>query len=288
MEIVFTRNSEKLSRELAEKMSFTAFSCNVRYFNNREMSVSLRKPFREVIVVASTATNDDWMELFLLLGCLRDANKVILCLTYMGYSRQSQQIPNESFAARSLCVMLETFNISNCIIIDNHSEPMFRIPTKHISAQSLFQKEISAKYKPNQIAIVSPDIGGASRAYEIARSIGAECIICNKERSVFGELKKVDPIGKVAGKICVLVDDMVDSGSTLRKASDALVEAGSHDVVAYCTHSILSEGAVERLEESHITEFVFADTIHNEYLLSPKFRKLSIVSLIVDAIRCIL
>ena len=288
MEIVFTKNSEKLSKAIAEKMSFTAYPCNVRRYNGGEISVSLQKTFRDVVVITNTITNDDWMELFLLLDALRDAAKVVLCLPYMGYSRQDKQIPNESFAARSLCAMLETLNISNCIVVDNHSEPMFRISTKHINAHSVFAGDISTKYNPSQVTIVSPDVGGACRAYEIAKSIGAEFIVCNKERSVFGELKKIAPIGVVAGKICVLVDDMVDSGWTLRKASDALIEAGASSVAAYCTHYTLSAGTLERLEESRIMEMVFTDTILNDIPLIPKFRKLSIASLIVDAIRCIL
>lgn len=288
MDIVFTRNSEKLAYKIANKISFTAFPSSVKCFNNGEMSVTLRKAFREVIVIANTETNNDWIELFLLLDALKGTSKIILCISYMGYTRQDKQNPNESFAARMFSVLLETFNIFHCILVDNHSEPIIRIPTQHISAQSIFGNDILTKYNSKQIVIVSPDIGGVSRADEIAKTLGCEFVICNKERNVFGELKKITLMGNVNGKICILIDDMVDSGATLYHASESLIAAKGIEVVSYCTHGVFSGGAIELLEKSKITEIVFTDTIQKSFALSTKFRKLSIDSLIVDAIRCIL
>lgn len=287
MDLVFTRNSENLAQNLAEKMSFGAFRSNVKQFSCGEIAVSLRKTFHEVIVVANTETNDDWIELFLLLDALRDASRIILCFSYLGYSRQDKQNQNESFAARMFAKFIETFPISHCIVVDNHSEPFLRIPTHHISVLSLFQKDIARKYPSEKIIIVSPDVGATRKAYDVSRFLGCGFVICNKEKNIFGELKKVTHAGDVSNKICVIVDDMVDSGATLMCVTDALLAAGCASVVAYCTHAVLSNGAMQKLEQSQITEIVVTDTIERKFRHISKFRKLPIDSLIIDTIRCI-
>jgi ribose-phosphate pyrophosphokinase len=288
MDIVYMKNSEKLALSISEKMAATAFPANLRYFNNKEISVSVEKSFQDVVVIGCTKTNDDWIELLLLLDAIQGAENIVLCLSYMGYSRQDEHIPNESSAAGMFSRILEQMNVKKFIIVDNHSEPLTRIPTLHISANSIFEKDISTKYAQAQVAIVSPDFGGVRRAYEISKSIRSNLIICNKSKNVFGELKKVAPIGSVSDKICVLVDDMVDSGATLCRASESLIKAGSRGVIAYCTHAVLSDGAIERLDQSNITEIVLTDSIFIKNSLPAKFRKLSIDSLLIDAIQYIL
>ncbi|GHU12055.1 ribose-phosphate pyrophosphokinase [Alphaproteobacteria bacterium] len=288
MEIVYCRNSKDLAKSVAQKLTIPAFYSNIRCFNNKEIIVSLEQSFREVVVMAATTNHDEWIELFLLLDALRSAKNIVLCLTYMGYSRQDRQSENESFGAGLFSRLLDTMNISTCIILDNHNEPLLRTPTHHISARRIFEADISRKYKSSQIAVVSPDIGGAYRADLSAKSLGCDFAICNKAKNVFGELKSVDKLGDVSGKICVLIDDMVDSGSTLHHASDILMKFGAIDVVAYCTHGVLSDGSLEKLEESALTEIVLTDSIAHPQHLSGKFRTLSIASLIAETIRCIL
>ncbi|MDR2781723.1 MAG: ribose-phosphate diphosphokinase [Holosporaceae bacterium] len=286
MEIIYTKNSKELAKTLANELSFSAFPANVRRFNNDEIAVSLPKRFSNVIVLASVVTNEDWIELFLLLDALRNAEKVILCMPYMGYSRQDVQIPNESFGASLFSRLLEVMNISQCIVLDNHSEPFLRIPFVHISAEKIFASNIVSKYDTRKIVIVSPDVGGAYRANLVARAIGCDFAICNKVRDVFNKLKKIDVVGDVSNKVCILVDDIVDSGATVCHASNALLKAGGTVVVAYATHAILSKGAVPKLEESDIAELTFTDSISVEGKLSTKFKKIPIASLIAEAIRC--
>ncbi|MDR0631955.1 MAG: ribose-phosphate diphosphokinase [Holosporaceae bacterium] len=288
MEIIHTRNSKELAKSLAKELSFPIFSANVRRFNNDEISVSVPKRFHDVIVVASTVANEDWIELFLLLDALRDSKNLTLCVSYMGYSRQDTQNPNESFGADLFPRLLENMNIFRCIILDNHGEPRIRIPTIHVSPEKAFISDITSKYNSDKIVIVSPDIGGAYRAGSIAKAMGCNFAICNKVRDVFGELKKTDVIGDVKDKICVLVDDIVDSGATLCRAADSLSKHGCDGIVAYCTHGILSKGSVPKLEKSNIAEIILTDSIACPNELSQKFRKLSIASLIAEAIRCIL
>jgi ribose-phosphate pyrophosphokinase len=287
MEIIYTKNSKELAKALSKELSFSAFLANVRRFNNGEMSVSLPKCFHDVIVLSSVVTNEDWIELFLLLDVLRDAKNVILCMPYMGYSRQDIQIPNESFGSCLFSRLLETMNISRCIILDNHSEPFIRIPCIHISAEKIFASNIVSKYDTAKIVVVSPDIGGAYRANLAARAIGCDLAVCNKARDVFNKLKRIDVIGNVSGKICILIDDIVDSGATVCYAADALLQAGGTAAVVYASHAVLSEGALERLEKSDIAELIFTDSIGIAENLPTKIKKISVASLIAEAIRCI-
>jgi ribose-phosphate pyrophosphokinase len=287
MEIVHTKNSEELAKALAKELSFAAFSANVRRFNNGEIYVSMPKYFHNVVVLASVISNEDWVELFLLLDALRDSKNVILCMPYMGYSRQDVQIPNESFGAGLFSRLLEVMNISRCIVLDSHSEPFLRLPFIHISAEKIFTSNIVSKYDTKKIVVVSPDIGGAYRANLVARAIGCDFALCNKVRDVFNKLKKIDVIGSVAGKICILVDDIVDSGATICYAADALMKAGGTAVATYATHAVLSDGAVEKLEKSDIIELTFTDSINIVENLPTKFKKISVASLMAEAIRCI-
>lgn len=286
--ILCTRNSELLAKSISEKLEVSFIKPNVRCFNNGEICVSVLEPLTDAFVIAATETDNDWIELFLLLDSIREAQDITLCLTYMGYSRQDQQNPNESMAARVFASILETFHINRCVLIDNHSEPLLRIPTQHLSARTLFEHDIADKYNSlDQVVLVSPDLGGVRRAYDLSRSLKCDFIICNKAKTVFGELKRIDPIGSVKDKLCILIDDMIDSGATICHAAEALVRAGARGVVAYCTHGVLSTGALERLVLSDISEVILTDSLRKDIVFPSKIRKISIDSLLVDAIRCI-
>ncbi|MBQ7674193.1 MAG: ribose-phosphate diphosphokinase [Alphaproteobacteria bacterium] len=286
--ILCTRNSADLATLVSEKLELPLVKPNVRCFNNKEICVSFRGYINHATVIAATETDNDWIELFLLLDALRSTKDITLCLTYMGYARQDQQNPNESMAARMFAGLLETMNISRCIMIDNHSEPLLRIPTQHISARTLFERDIADKYNSlDQIVLVSPDLGGVRRAYDMSRSLKCDFIICNKAKTVFGELKRIDPIGSVKDKLCILIDDMIDSGSTICHAAEALIRAGARGVVAYCTHGVLSKGSLERLASSDISEIVLTDSLQKDIVFPSKIRKISIDSLLVDTIRSI-
>ena len=289
MEIIHIQNSGTFAKNLGSQLGLSVFSDNVKKFLCGEISVTSPKKFYEVIVVASTVTNDDWIELFLLLDALRDSHKIILCMPYMGYARQDKNYPNEARSSKVFSRFIDVFdNVSKCVLVDYHSEPSLRIPTIHVSATKIFAEEISKKYKAKEIAIISPDIGGAYRAEETAKILGLSPIICSKKRSLFGKPISVDVTGDVKNKICILIDDIVDSGETLCHASEALLNCGCKEVVAYSSHGVLSEGAIERLEKSRLSEIVLSDSIRIENELTAKFKRISIVSLIAETIRCIL
>jgi ribose-phosphate pyrophosphokinase len=278
----------ELATAIARELSISVFASNVRRFANNEIVVLIPKHFYQVIVVTSTVTNEDWIELFFLLNALREAERVILCMPYMGYSRQNISNQNESFGVGVFSHLLEQTNVSYLIILDNHCELPIGMPYTHISAEKIFITDIGGSYRADDIAIVSPDIGGARRANGISKALGCDLIICNKVRDVFGELKKTDVLGNVTDKICVIVDDIVDSGATICSAVDALQKVGCRGVMAYATHGILSQGAVAHLEKSSLTQIILTDSVGCTMVLPQKFRKLSVASLMADSIRYIL
>ena len=285
MEIIYTRNSEKLAKSIAEKLNLSASSALVKKFHNGEMQVSLQRSFSHVTVIANTLTNEDWFELFLLLDALKNARIINLCLTYSGYSRQDKINPNESCGNMLFFKFLETFNISKFIFLDNHNEPILESPFQHLSATPLFIQDIKNKYRTDDIVIVSPDLGRAKEAQFVAETLKTDLAICVKSRNVFNKVNKINVLGNVENKICILIDDMIDSGATLCHASSALLEVKAYKVVAYATHGIFSQGALQSLASSDIAKIVITDSIYCRDNLSDKFEKLSVAELLANTIR---
>jgi ribose-phosphate pyrophosphokinase len=288
MEIIYTRNSEKLAKSVAEKLNLPASPTLVKKFNNDEMQVSLQRSFSHVTIIANTLTNEDWFELFLLLDALKNTRIVNLCLTYSGYSRQDKINPNESCGNMLFFKFLETFNISKFIFLDNHNEPILRSPFQHLSATPLFIRDIQNKYKMEDIVIVSPDLGRAKEAQFIAETLKTDLAVCIKSRNVFNKVNNIKVLGNVENKICILIDDMIDSGATLCHTSDALLEVKAYKVVAYATHGIFSQGALQSLASSNIAEIVVTDSVCCSDDLSDKFERLSVAGLLADAIRLLI
>ncbi len=288
MEIIYTRNSEKLAKSIAEKLNLSASPSLVKKFNNNEMRVLLGRSFSHVTIVANTSTNEDWFELFLLLDALKNTRIVNLCLTYSGYSRQDKTNPNESCGSTLLFKFLETFNISKFIFLDNHNEPILRSPFQHLSSLPLFIRDIKSKYKTEDIVIVSPDLGRSKDAQFVAETLKTDMAVCVKFRNIFDKVNRIKVLGNVENKICVLIDDMIDSGATLCHASDALLEVKAYKVVAYATHGIFSQGALQSLASSNIAKIVVTDSVYRGDNLSDKIEKLSVAELLADAIRILI
>lgn len=293
MEIIYTRNSEKLAKSIAEKLNLSTSPTLVKKFSNDEMQVSLQKDFSHATVVANTRTNEDWFELFLLLDALKNTRIVNLCLTYSGYSRQDKINPSESCGNALFLKFLETFNIAKFIFLDNHNEPILKSPFQHLSALPLFIRDIKNKiknkrYKTEDIVIVSPDLGRAKEAQFVAETLKTDLAVCVKSRNLFNKVNKIKVLGNVENKICVLIDDMIDSGATLCHASNALLEVKAYKVVAYATHGVFSQGALQSLASSNIAKIVVTDSIHCGDNLSDKFEKLSVAGLLADTIRILI
>lgn len=286
-ELIYTKNTAHLAARLSRECMLPLFHDNVRIFGNSELTVSVPKKFHDAVLLASTIDNNDWMELFLLLDALRTAENICLCLPYCGYGRQNCHLDNESYGTEVTQRFIENFtNVRHCIFIDSHDSPVVRIPTRHLHAGEIFAEDIRSRY--NNIVVVSPDLGGAKRASDVAQILQVPLIICNKHKDILGGVRKVDVIGDVKNKNCIVIDDIIDSGATLCAVSSALKEQGANGVSAYVTHGLLNNHCVENIEKSEISEVVLTDSIARGDGVSEKFRTVSLISLIVGAIRSIL
>lgn len=289
MDIIYTTSAKSLAEKISKNLTLPLYAACVRRFRNGELSVSVPKKIYDAILISSTVTNDDWIELILLLDALKDARRIILCMPFMGYTRQDKYMPGVSFGFQVFSTLIEAQNVSHFILLDNHTTPIFKKPTINLSTAALFEAEILKKYPKEEKIIVSPDLGSAKRAERIARALKSELALISKKRDVFGILRESTLIsGEIKDKLCIIIDDMVDSGQTLVFASQKLKEAGAFSISSYASHGLLNERCVDRIKKSDIIELVLTDSINCDSIKCEKIRKLSVASLISEAIKDIL
>lgn len=289
MDIIYTTSAKSLAEKISKNLTLPLYAACVRRFRNGELSVSVPKKIYDAILISSTVTNDDWIELILLLDALKDARRIILCMPFMGYTRQDKYMPGVSFGFQVFSTLIEAQNVSHFILLDNHTTPIFKKPTINLSTAALFEAEILRKYPKEEKIIVSPDLGSAKRAERIARALKSELALISKKRDVFGILRESTLIsGEIKDKLCIIIDDMVDSGQTLVFASQKLKEAGAFSISSYASHGLLNERCVDRIKKSDIIELVLTDSINCDSIKCEKIRKLSVASLISEAIKDIL
>lgn len=285
MGVICTRSAEVFGAKLAAFLNLPLFRADVHSFACGEIHVSVPEMFDKVVVVASTVTNNDWIELFLLLDALRDARFITLCLTYVGYSRQDKDICCASRGGRLFLDMLKKSNVTQCIFVDIHNEDDLK-GIAHCCPAEVFALDITKRFGTNGVVIVSPDAGGEKRARRVAELVGVDCTVGHKQR--LNTVTNVQFSSDVKDKICILIDDIVDSGTTLYSSSTALLEAGGSRVIAYATHRVLSGDSVNLLANSGILEINLTDSIEVKQKLPIKFSEISIVPLIASAIKCIM
>ncbi len=290
MNIIYTSNSEHLAKLIAHDLDVPCRKTYVEKFNCGELKV-LIYPFNteEVIIITQTSSNEAWIELFLTLNVLRNVKKIILCITYLGYSRQDKDIPFSSKADTLFLTFLETFkNIFYCIFVDCHNKPYIKIPMIHLSTQELFIQDIQKHYKNKGVIIVSPDKGRAHISNSIAKILGCTSINGEKIRDDNGKIVHISFNCNLDNKLCILCDDIIDTGKTLLFSADQLFKMGTKEIVTYATHAVFNEKTEKLLSQSNITRIVITDSIQKKLKYPNKFEKLSIVSLIVKTIQAIL
>lgn len=301
---IFAGNSNiELATKIAHKMGLKLGDAKVSKFKDGETSVEINETVRGsvVILIQSTCTpvNDHLMELLIMTDALRRAaaKKIIAVIPYYGYSRQDRRpgFNRVPITSRLVADMIEAVGIDHVVSVDIHSlqqQGFFHIPFTNISASVEFIKDIKIKYrhelKEKNVIVVSPDIGGVVRSRQIAEQLNGETqlAIVDKRRLKPGESEVMNIIGDVENKVCIMIDDIVDSGGTLCKAAKVLKEKGATKVVAYVTHPVLSNNAYEILSQSVLDELVVTDTIPLvEENMPDIIRQISMSDLIAEAIR---
>jgi ribose-phosphate pyrophosphokinase len=287
-----------LAQRIVGELQIELGKANVSRFRDGEVSVEIHENVRgqDVFIIQSTCapTNDNLMELMIMADAIRRASaaRVTAVIPYFGYARQDRRPRSARVAisAKVVADMLGSVGFDRMLTVDLHADQIqgfFNMPVDNVYASPvLVDHMISAGYE-NPI-IVSPDVGGVVRARAIAKQAeDLDLAIIDKRRPQANETKVMNVIGDVAGKTCVLVDDIVDTAGTLCTAAQALKEEGATKVVAYITHPVLSGNAISSIVASELDEMVVTDTIplSAEAAASGKFTQLSLDRLLAESIR---
>ncbi|MEM7217150.1 MAG: ribose-phosphate pyrophosphokinase [Pseudomonadota bacterium] len=287
-----------LAGRIAHQLRMEIGRADVTRFSDGECSVEIHENVRgqDVFLVQSTSapTNDHLMELLFMADAIQraSAQRITAVIPYYGYARQDRRPRSArvSISARVVADMISAVGIDRLLTVDLHSDQIqgfFKMPVDNVYASPVLVDDALARGMTDPV-VVSPDVGGVVRARAIAKQMNdADLAIIDKRRQRANEAEVMNVIGDVAGRDCVLVDDIVDTAGTLCAAATALKEHGARGVFAYVTHPVLSGPAVERINASEIDEIVVTDTIP----LAPKasacrkIRPLSLDSLMAEAIR---
>ena len=285
--------TENVAKYLGEKIT----DASIRRFADEEVYVEIKENIRgeDVFVIESLSfpANDNLMELLVIIDALKraSAKRITAVVPYYGYARQDRKPgPRTPISAKLVANLITTAGADRVLTLDLHAEQIqgfFDIPTDNLFAGPVFAKDIKEKYNIDNLVAVSPDIGGVVRARAIANKLGASIAIVDKRRPKAGESEVVNIIGDVASKDCIILDDIIDSAGTICNAADKLIELGASSVTAYTTHGVLTGKALERIEESKLSELVITDSIDNseKSKLSKKTRIISISDLLGEAIK---
>jgi ribose-phosphate pyrophosphokinase len=269
----------------------------VHRFADMEVFVEIHENVRgeDVFLIQSTSypANDNVMELLICIDALRraSARRITAVMPYFGYARQDRKPgPRTPISAKLVANLITIAGAHRVLTLDLHAgqiQGFFDIPVDNLYAAPLIAADLKQQHDLKDLIIVSPDVGGVGRARGIAKRLDVNLAIVDKRRERAGTSEVMNVIGDVSGRLCVLVDDIVDSGGTLCNAARALLDAGATSVVAYVTHGVLSAGAVARIQASRLETLVITDSIRatEAVRVSPKVRELSVAALIGEAIR---
>ena len=295
--MVFSGNANpELALKVAKWLGVPLSRANVCKFSDGEISVELNENVRgqDVFIIQPTCspTNDNLMELLLMADALHrsSAHRVTAVVPYFGYARQDRRVRSARvpISAKVVADMMSAAGIDRVLTIDLHAEQIqgfFSIPVDNIYGSVVLVEDVRAQNYEN-LTVVSPDIGGVVRARAFAKQLGTDLAIIDKRRPKANVSEVMNIIGDVRGRTCVIMDDIVDTAGTLTKAAQALKAEGAKRVVAYCTHPVLSGGAVARIDQSSIDELVVTDTIplSKEAQACKKIRVLSVAGLLAETI----
>jgi ribose-phosphate pyrophosphokinase len=297
MKIIAGNSNRTLAQAIAGYLGIELAQCAVRRFADQEIFVEIQENVRgeDVFIVQSTSfpANDNLMELLIIIDAARraSARRITAVIPYFGYARQDRKsLARTPISAKLVANMITTAGADRVLNIDLHAgqiQGFFDIPSDNLFAAPVFTRDIGERFESNHTMVVSPDVGGVVRARLIAKRIDAPLAIVDKRRERPGESEVMNIIGDVAGRHCLLVDDIVDSGGTLCNAADVLLQKGARSVSAYITHGVLSGGAVARITASKLRELVITDSIEvtAAVLGAHNIRIVSIAPLLGEAVR---
>ena len=297
MRIIAGNSNLPLSKSVSDYLGENLTNASIHRFADDEVYVEIKENIRgeDVFVIESLShpANDNLMELLVIMDALKraSAKRITAVIPYYGYARQDRKPgPRTPISAKLVANLITTAGADRVLTLDLHAEQIqgfFDIPTDNLFAGPVFSKDIKEKYDIGNLVAVSPDIGGVVRARAIANKIGASIAIVDKRRSKPGESEVMNIIGDVKGKDCIILDDIIDSAGTISNAANKIMDLGANSITSYVTHGVLTGKALERINNSKLTELVITNSINNQEILSNgnKIRSIDVSTLLGEAIK---
>ena len=298
MKLLAGNSNRTLAVAIADYLDSPLTKAQVRRFADNEVFATIDENVRgeDVFVIQSTSypANDNLMELLICIDALSraSAKRITAVMPYFGYARQDRKTGGRTpISAKLVANIITRAGADRVLTMDLHAgqiQGFFDIPTDNLLASPVLADDIRIHYPdPDQLMIVSPDVGGVVRARALAKRLDADLAIVDKRRSGPGETEVMNIIGDVRGRRCVMFDDIVDSAGTLCNAAQAIIDHGAAEVSAYVTHGVLSGAAADRVIKSVLKEVVITDSIEapDHIRQCPKVRLVSIAPLMGEAIR---
>ena len=294
---IFAGNSNlPLAADICRHLGISLGNTEIKSFSDGEVFVEVKESVRgmEVYVIQSTCTpvNKNLMELLVMMDALKraSAHAITAVIPYYGYARQDRKVaPRTPITAKLIADLITTAGATRVLCMDLHAgqiQGFFNVPVDNLYATPVLLDYIQKNYRDNTV-IVSPDAGGVERARAFAKRLQTNFAIIDKRRPAPNIAEIMNIIGDVAGKICIIMDDMIDTAGTITQAADALMKHGAKEVYACCTHPVLSGPAIERLKKAPIKEVIVTNTIplSDEARGLKKIKSLTVAPLLGEAIK---
>lgn len=298
IEILAGNSNRPLAEAVAAQLKIPVSLAEVGKFSDGEISINLPQTVRgkDIFIIQSTScpVNDNFMELLIMIdACKRaSAGRITAVMPYFGYARQDRKArPRDPITAKLCADILTAAGADRVMTMDLHAaqiQGFFDIPVDHLFGAPLLAKHFKKRMNEEWV-VVSPDVGSVGRARNFASRVDASLAIVDKRRPKANAIEIMNVIGDVAGKTCLMVDDMIDTAGTICQGAEALVKNGAKEVYACCTHGVFSGPAMERITKSPIKELIVLDTINMPESVrnNPKIKVISSAKAIAKAITAV-
>ena len=300
MKLISGTANPELAQSIADVLDVPLTQVDIERFRDQEIFAKINENVRgeDIFLIQPTSApaNDHLMELLIMIDALvrASAKRITAVVPYFGYARQDRKTGGRTpISAKLVANLISKAGAHRVLTIDLHAgqiQGFFDIPTDNLFGQPVFVEDIKdrfSKAERDNLLFVSPDTGGVVRTRSIAKQFDADIAIVDKRRPKAGESEVMNIIGDVAGRTCILYDDIIDSGGTICNAAKALKDQGANSVYAYITHGVLSDPAVERITKSELKEVVITETIGQTEKVKncDKIRECATARLLGEAIR---
>lgn len=297
MKLITGNSNRNLAESISSYLNVPLTQASIKRFSDMEVFVEIMENVRgqDVFFIQSTSypANDHLMELLIAIDALKrgSAKRITAVIPYFGYARQDRKTGGRTpISAKLVANLIMAAGCHRVLTMELHAgqiQGFFDIPVDNLIVSPVFVPQIQDRFNGEELCVVSPDVGGVVRARAFAKRLNADLAIIDKRREKAGSSEVMNVIGDVAGKVCILVDDIVDSGGTLCNAAQALKDKKAKEVHAYVVHGVLSGGAVARISSSPLERLVITDSIEatEAVQMAHNVEQLTVAPLIGEAAR---